>query len=131
MDIAEVAAQSGVAPSALRYYEKIDLIRSTGRNGLRRQYDPDVLHRLALISMGKTAGFALDEIAAMFRLTPTLELPRAEIAARAAALEEEIARLETLARMMRHVASCPEENHMDCPRFRTMLRASQRALTRS
>lgn len=127
MDISEVSEQSGIAPSALRYYEKLGLIAATGRNGLRRQYDPEVMHRLALISMGKAAGFALDEIAAMFRLNPTLELPREEIAAKAVSLEEEIVRLKNLARLMRHVARCPEENHMDCPRFRTLLRAATRA----
>ncbi|WP_424969240.1 MerR family transcriptional regulator [Dinoroseobacter sp. S76] len=127
MDISEVSERSGIAPSGLRYYEKLGLISATGRNGLRRQYDPEVLHRLALISMGKAAGFALDEIAAMFRLNPTLELPRDEIAAKAAALEAEIVRLKDLARLMHHVVRCPEDDHMECPRFRTLLRASTRA----
>ncbi|ENK5165791.1 MerR family DNA-binding transcriptional regulator, partial [Serratia marcescens] len=38
LDIGAVARLSGVAPSALRHYEKKGLIASTGRHGLRRQY---------------------------------------------------------------------------------------------
>ncbi|MFD0637979.1 MerR family DNA-binding transcriptional regulator [Catenulispora yoronensis] len=40
LDIGEVAARSGLAPSALRFYEQRGLIESTGRNGLRRTYSP-------------------------------------------------------------------------------------------
>ncbi|WP_444822943.1 MerR family DNA-binding transcriptional regulator, partial [Vibrio parahaemolyticus] len=43
MDIAEVVKKSGLPTSTLRYYEQLGLIRSIGRNGLRRQYSPEVL----------------------------------------------------------------------------------------
>ena len=65
MDIGEVAQRSGTPPSALRYYERQGLIRSTGRKGLRRQYDDAVLERLALIALGRSAGLSLDEIGGM------------------------------------------------------------------
>ena len=65
MEISDVAKQSGIPASTLRYYEERGLIRSTGRRGLRRLFDADVLERLGLISLGRAAGFALDEIAAM------------------------------------------------------------------
>ena len=38
LDIGEVSAQSGVKPSALRYYEEAGLISSVARHGLRRQW---------------------------------------------------------------------------------------------
>jgi DNA-binding transcriptional MerR regulator len=66
LDIAEVAHRAGVPASTLRFYEEKGLIASTGRRGLRRQYDPGVLERLALIALGRTAGFSLDEIGRMF-----------------------------------------------------------------
>ena len=66
LDIAEVARQSGVPASTLRFYEEKGLIASTGRRGLRRLFDPGVLERLALIALGRAAGFSLDEIALMF-----------------------------------------------------------------
>jgi len=66
LDIAEVAQQSGVPASTLRFYDEKGLIASTGRRGLRRLFDPGVVERLALIALGRAAGFSLDEIARMF-----------------------------------------------------------------
>ena len=66
MDIAEVAQRSGVPASTLRFYEEKGLIASTGRRGLRRVFDAGVLERLALIALGRSAGFSLDEIGRMF-----------------------------------------------------------------
>ena len=63
MDIAQVTRRSGLPPSTLRYYEERGLIAPIGRQGLRRQYDPKVLDRLALISLARAAGFSLEEIA--------------------------------------------------------------------
>ena len=50
--------------AALLLYEEKRLIASIGRSGLRRVFDPGVLERLALIALGRNAGFSLDEIAA-------------------------------------------------------------------
>jgi len=63
VDITEVARRSGVPASALRFYEQKRLIASIGRRGLHRVFDPGVLERLALIALGRSAGFSLDEIA--------------------------------------------------------------------
>ena len=66
LTISEVSRRSGVAASALRFYEEKGLIASVGRQGLRRVFDAGVLERLALIAVGRSAGFSLDEIARMF-----------------------------------------------------------------
>jgi DNA-binding transcriptional MerR regulator len=52
LDIAEVAERSSIPASTLRFYEEKGLIASTGRRGLRRLFDADVLDRLALIALG-------------------------------------------------------------------------------
>src|SRR5215469_16970378 len=62
LDIGDVASRSGMAPSALRYYESEGIIASVDRKGLRRQFRPDVLTTLAVIAMCQQAGFTLDEI---------------------------------------------------------------------
>ena len=59
MYIAEVAQRSGIPASTLRFYEQKGLIAPIGRHGLRRLFDPNVLDRLALISLGRAAGFSL------------------------------------------------------------------------
>lgn len=66
MDITEVARRSGLPASTLRFYEEKGLIASIGRHGLHRVFDPGVLERLALIALGRSAGFSLNEIAQMF-----------------------------------------------------------------
>lgn len=48
LDIREIADLTGVTPSALRYYEKKELIKPVGRNGLRRQYNENVINKLQL-----------------------------------------------------------------------------------
>ena len=59
LDIGEVAQRAGIPASTLRFYEEKGLVASVGRRGLRRQYDRDVLERLALIALGRSAGFSL------------------------------------------------------------------------
>src|SRR6187551_1578754 len=93
LDIAEVAEESGLAPSALRFYEKRGLLTPAGRNGLRRTYRPDVLERLAFIACARGAGYTIAEIARFLVATPGDTELRARMAAKARELEEDIARL--------------------------------------
>jgi hypothetical protein len=62
LDIGEVVKRSGVPASTLRYYEQLGLLQALGRRGLRRQYDEQVLERLALIGLGQAAGLSLQQI---------------------------------------------------------------------
>lgn len=123
LDIGEVAERSGVAPSALRYYEEIGLITSAGRKGLRRQFGPEVLLQLSLITLGKAAGFSLQEVAGMFGKDGQPDLPRDQLHARADALEAQIRELTILKTALRHVADCPAPSHLECPKFQKLLRA--------
>ncbi|MEH6776397.1 MAG: helix-turn-helix domain-containing protein [Cereibacter changlensis] len=121
LDIGEVAARSGVAPSALRHYEVVGLIASVSRHGLRRQFPPEVLLQLKLIAMAKSAGFSLAEIAGMFRRDGMPDLPRAAFHHKAEEIDRRIAELASLSHMLRHVADCPAPSHMDCPKFRQLI----------
>lgn len=130
LDIGEVAAQSGVPPSTLRYYEEQGLIAPIGRKGLRRQYGPQTLLRLTLISMGKAAGFSLPEIAQMLGADGRPDLPRDELHARADDLGRQIRRLQLLQDTLRHVADCPAPSHLDCPSFQKLMRQAERTVAR-
>lgn len=121
LDIGEVAAASGVAPSALRYYEEVGLIASVSRHGLRRQFPPEVLLQLKLIAMGRSAGFSLDEIAGMFGRNGMPELPRDVLHQKADGLDRQIQELSALRDTLRHVADCPAPSHMECPTFRRLV----------
>lgn len=121
MDIGEVAAQSGMKPSALRYYEEAGLISSVSRHGLRRQFPPEVLLQLKLIAMGKSAGFSLDEIARMFGRNGMPDLPRDVLHQKADEIDRQIHELTALRDTLRHVADCRAPSHMECPTFRRLM----------
>ncbi len=126
LDISEVARQAGIPPSTLRYYEDKGLIRSVGRRGLRRQFDPAVLEQLALIGLGRIAGFSLNEIAQMFGADGQPAINRDQLAAKAEELDTTIRRLTTMRDGLRHAAARPAPSHMECPKFRRILRSAGR-----
>lgn len=126
IDIGEIVQRSGLPASTLRFYEEKRLIRSVGRHGLRRLFDPSVLERLALISLGRSAGFSLDEIAAMFAADGRPRIDREMLAAKAEELDRTIRDLMALRRGLRHAATCPAPSHMECPTFRRLLREATR-----
>ena len=121
MDIAEVAKRSGVPASTLRYYEEKGLIASVGRHGLRRLFDARVLERLALIALGRSAGFSLDEIARMFAPDGRPQIDRKLLASKADELDATIRKLGALRDGLRHAASCPAPSHLECPTFRKLM----------
>ncbi|AOK61684.1 MerR family transcriptional regulator [Burkholderia ubonensis] len=131
LDIADVARHAGLPASTLRYYEEKGLITSNGRRGLRRQYDQAVLQRLALIALGREAGFSLDEIGAMFGAGGEPEIDRAKLDAKADELDRTIRRLSAVRDGLRHAAACPAPSHLQCPSFQKLLRiAEHRGVTR-
>ena len=62
LTIGDVAARSGVAPSALRFYEAAGLIASRRTSGNQRRYERASLRRVAFIQGGKAAGIPLAQI---------------------------------------------------------------------
>lgn len=121
LDIAEVAAQAGVPASTLRYYEERGLIASIGRRGLRRLFAASVLDRLALIALGRSAGFSLEEIARMFAPDGQPQIDRQLLATKADELDATIRKLSVMRDGLRHAAVCPAPSHMECPTFRRLM----------
>lgn len=124
LDIGEVAQRAGIPTSTLRYYEEKRLIAPLGRRGLRRQYAASVVERLALIALGRAAGFSLDEIAGMFAPDGSPRIDRQRLTAKADELERTIRRLSALRDSLRHAAECPAPSHMECPKFRRLIRSA-------
>ncbi len=121
MDIAEVAIASGLPASTLRFYEEKGLIQSIGRHGLRRLFNANVIERLALISLGRSAGFSLDEIGEMF--TPEgPDINRALLLTKADELDRKIKVLTSMRDGLRHASACNAPNHLECPKFLRLLR---------
>ncbi|KTT23469.1 helix-turn-helix domain-containing protein [Pseudacidovorax intermedius] len=125
MDIAEVGRRAGLPASTLRFYEEKGLIAPLGRRGLRRVYGAGVLQRLALIALGRVAGFSLDDIRAMLGQEGAPCIDRARLAAQADLLEARIRHLRALRDGLRHAARCPAPSHLECATFQRLLAAAE------
>jgi MerR family redox-sensitive transcriptional activator SoxR len=75
LTIGEVASRSGVAPSALRFYEEQGLIVSSRTAGNQRRYERAVLRRIAVIQAGRAAGIPLQRISAALATLPAHRTP--------------------------------------------------------
>jgi DNA-binding transcriptional MerR regulator len=122
--IGEVARRTGVATSALRYYERIGLLSPAERVGRRRHYPPSSAERVALIRLYQEAGFTLAEIrrlvAAMRRGRPAWDrLAERKIAE----LDARIADARRAKKLIEHALACPHRDHLHCPKFRSALEA--------
>jgi MerR family transcriptional regulator, redox-sensitive transcriptional activator SoxR len=101
LSIGEVAARSGVAPSAIRFYEAQGLLAPRRTSGNQRRYDRAVLRRIALIQAGRAAGIPLDRVRAALDSLPAGRTPTRRDWDRFSRrwrrdLEERIATLEAL-----------------------------------
>ena len=116
--IGEVAERSGLAPSALRFYEAEGLISSTRNSGGQRRFHRDVLRRVAFIRVAQRVGLSLDEIRAALDELPAERTPNPKDWARLSRawrprLDEQIAVLERLRDQLTSCIGC------GCLSFRT------------
>ena len=75
LTIGELAHRSGVAASALRFYEARGLIRSVRTSGNQRRYESATLRRVAFIRSAQRVGLSLDEIADALAVLPDSRTP--------------------------------------------------------
>lgn len=101
LTITEVARRSGVAASALRFYEERGLLKSERAGSGHRRYPRAVLRRIAFIVFAQRIGLTLDEIGAELAKLPANRVPEASDWARlsgswTARIDERIAELQRL-----------------------------------
>ena len=115
LSIGEVAERTGIAASALRYYEAEGLIPAAGRIGGRRVYADSILGRLAIIQLAKRAGFSLAEtrklVAGFSRKTPPGKRWLALAGDKRRELDARIAEAEQMKRILDATTAC------ECPSF--------------
>lgn len=126
LDIGEVTRGAGLSPATLRFYEQKGLIAPCGRSGLRRLYPAAVFERLALIALGRAAGFSLDEMATMLPSGGRPRIEKARLAAKVAEIDELLRKLTAVREGLRHAIECDAPDFTSCPRFRRVLAASRR-----
>jgi DNA-binding transcriptional MerR regulator len=118
LDIGEVSRRSGLAASALRFYERKGLIAAAGRNGLRRSYVPEMLDRLALITCARGAGFTIAELGEFLRAKPSDTLLKQRLAAKEREVDAKLGQLTRLRDSLRHAAGCDHDPLVECPEFK-------------
>ena len=101
LTITEVSRRSGVASSALRFYEVRGLIRSERAGSGHRRYRRDVLRRIAFIVFAQRIGMSLDEVGAELAKLPADRVPEGQDWAKLSAswgrrIDEHIAELQRL-----------------------------------
>jgi MerR family redox-sensitive transcriptional activator SoxR len=77
LSVGEVAARSGVAVSAIHFYEARGLIRSVRTSGNQRRYTRDVLRRVAVIKVAQRIGISLADIQSALSTLPEGRAPTA------------------------------------------------------
>ncbi|MGW5666494.1 redox-sensitive transcriptional activator SoxR [Micromonospora sp. NPDC003776] len=110
LTVGQVAQRSGVATSAIRFYEAQGLISSDRTAGNQRRYHGDVMCRLAMIEACQPVGLTLAEVGQALAALPPGQAPtRQDWDALAQRLRTEAqSRIDQLSRVLRELAPAPE-----------------------
>jgi DNA-binding transcriptional MerR regulator len=123
MTISELAERTGLAPSALRFYERCGLIDPIGRAGGKRVYDDRAVEQIALVDLLKISGFTLSEIGALIdpagRVRPDW---RDRAAEKRRQLEAQLSTTQVALTMIEHTLECPHPSLDECPVHRRIVR---------
>ena len=111
LTIGEVARRSGVAASALRFYEERGLIESERAGPGHRRFHRSVLRRVAFIIFAQRIGLSLEEIGTELGRLPAGQVPNGRDWSRLSAqwtarIEERIAELERLKHGLTECIGC-------------------------
>ena len=118
LPIDQVACRSGLASSALRYYERCGLIAEGRRISGRRHYPPSVLQRLSTIRACQTLGFSLAEIAELLEKSAGGEAWRHLSRVRRAEVQSQIEQLQSLLKVLDSAVECCCPDLGECPQMR-------------
>ena len=128
--IGQIAERSGIAASAIRFYESEGLLPKPLRRGGWRVYDETVLDRLALLELAKGAGFRVAEIRQLLAgfkgRTPPGERWRKLTRAKLVELDARIAEAERMKAVLRSVTRCACPTLEDCGRALRRQRSRER-----
>jgi DNA-binding transcriptional MerR regulator len=129
LSITELRARTGLAASALRFYERKGLLRAIGRVGGKRCYDESAVEQVAFVDLLKLAGFTLSEIAVFVAATGRSAPDWRDLAVvKLRELEDRAQKIQQAQTALRHILDCPHDRLDDCPVHRSVLRAHAEAL---
>jgi MerR family copper efflux transcriptional regulator len=118
LTIGELARRTGLAPSALRYYEELDLLAPATRVSGQRRYPPSSVEMVGVILFLRDVGFSLAETKAL--MASRAESPaswRALIMRKIAQLDEQITKAGVARVALEHALRCRQQDLLECPNF--------------
>ena len=129
--IGELARRTGLATSALRYYDRIGLLSPAERVGQRRRYTASSAERVALIRLFQDVGFTLPEIGRLLAAMSRGRRGWDQLARRKITeLDARIADTQRAKQLINHALECPRRDLLACPNFRSALEAPLKAPVR-
>jgi DNA-binding transcriptional MerR regulator len=128
LSIGELAERTGVATTALRYYDQLGLVRPATRISGRRRYAASAVADVGVICLFREVGFSLSEIRSF--LAAGDGRPRRDIIERKLAEVTELQhRLEVARAVLEHGQRCPAGEPMRCSRFWSIIDGQLRGLS--
>jgi DNA-binding transcriptional MerR regulator len=122
MTIGELARRTGIATSALRYYEEIGLMPPARRASGHRRYEASAVPLVGMIMFLRDVGFSLSEMKAlMASRSHSVDAWRALAHTKLAELDARIARAQVAQVALQHALRCKHEDLFDCPNFAQIL----------
>jgi MerR family redox-sensitive transcriptional activator SoxR len=130
LSIGEVSRRSGVAPSALRFYESRGLIHSVRGGGNHRRYHRAMLRRISIIRVAQTLGLSLQEIGSALASLPRDRAPNKRDWAKLSShwgkrLDQRIAALQNLRERLSGCIGCGCLSMKNCALYNADDRAAQ------
>jgi MerR family transcriptional regulator, redox-sensitive transcriptional activator SoxR len=116
LPIGEVSRRTGLAITAIRYYEERGLVQPVARAGGQRRFDEAAVRRLQVISSVQKAGFSLEEIGQLLQEGPSgTATRRALVLAKLADVQQDIQRLQAITAALEEALDCGCNSLEHCP----------------
>jgi DNA-binding transcriptional MerR regulator len=119
ISIGTLAQRTGVAVSALRYYDELGLVRPASRQSGHRRYSDDAVKQVGVVVFLRDVGFSLEKIGEMV----AGDNWREDVARKIIDIDEQTATLQTARVALRHALDCPAGQPTACPKFWSIIEA--------
>jgi DNA-binding transcriptional MerR regulator len=124
LTIGELAKRTGVATSALRYYEDLGLLPAPSRVSGQRRYPNSAVGLVGTILLLRDVGFSLRESKAFLASrTQAVDSWRSLTQGKLTHLDEQIAKAQTAKEALTHALHCPHDDITTCPTFTNAIAA--------
>ncbi len=121
--IGELARRTGVAITALRYYDELGLVRPKTRASGQRRYAESAVRAVGVVLLLRDVGFSLAEVAELIAARTRTARWSALVERKLAALAEQEHRLLVARTVLEHGRDCPATHPSRCPRFWSIIDA--------